>query len=181
MKATSLSIPEVILFEPRVFGDARGFFFESFNRRVFENAIGRTVEFVQDNHSRSVKGVLRGLHYQIQNVQGKLVRVVEGEVFDVAVDMRRSSDTFGHWVGAHLSAENKRQLWIPEGFAHGFVVLSDTAEFLYKTTDYYSPAHERCLAWDDATVAIQWPLTEEPLLSEKDKLGKFLCDAEAFD
>lgn len=181
MKATSLSIPDVILFEPRVFGDARGFFFESFNRRVFENAIGRTVEFVQDNHSRSVKGVLRGLHYQIQNVQGKLVRVVEGEVFDVAVDMRRSSDTFGHWVGAHLSAENKRQLWIPEGFAHGFVVLSDTAEFLYKTTDYYSPAHERCLAWDDATVAIQWPLTEEPLLSEKDKLGKSLCDAEAFD
>ncbi|MFV3327955.1 dTDP-4-dehydrorhamnose 3,5-epimerase [Pseudomonas sp. NY15372] len=181
MKATPLAIPEVVLFEPRVFGDARGFFFESFNQRVFDDAVGKAVSFVQDNHSRSAKGVLRGLHYQIQNAQGKLVRVVEGEVFDVAVDLRRSSPTFGRWVGAHLSAENKHQLWVPEGFAHGFVVLSETAEFLYKTTDYYAPAHERCLAWNDAEVGIQWPMTEEPLLSEKDKIGKSLSEADLFD
>lgn len=181
MKATPLAIPEVVLFEPRVFGDARGFFFESFNQRVFDDAVGKAVSFVQDNHSRSAKGVLRGLHYQIQNAQGKLVRVVEGEVFDVAVDLRRSSPTFGRWVGAHLSAENKHQLWVPEGFAHGFVVLSETAEFLYKTTDYYAPAHERCLAWNDTEVGIQWPMTEEPLLSEKDKIGKSLSEADLFD
>ncbi|EKT4523087.1 dTDP-4-dehydrorhamnose 3,5-epimerase [Pseudomonas putida] len=181
MKSASLTIPEVILFEPRIFGDARGFFFESFNQRVFESAIGRPVTFVQDNHSRSAKGVLRGLHYQIQNPQGKLVRVVEGEVFDVAVDLRRSSPTFGRWVGAYLSAENKHQLWVPEGFAHGFVVLSETAEFLYKTTDYYAPAHERCLAWNDPQVAIQWPQQGEPLLSDKDKLGKLLAEADLFD
>ncbi|MBF8723040.1 dTDP-4-dehydrorhamnose 3,5-epimerase [Pseudomonas guariconensis] len=181
MKSTPLTIPDVILFEPRIFGDARGFFFESFNQRVFEDAVGKTVRFVQDNHSRSAKGVLRGLHYQIQNAQGKLVRVVEGEVFDVAVDMRRSSPTFGHWVGAHLSAENKHQLWVPEGFAHGFIVLSETAEFLYKTTDYYAPDYERCLAWNDPQVAIHWPLVEEPLLSDKDKLGKSLAEADAFD
>lgn len=181
MNIKSLAIPDVILVEPRVFGDARGFFFESFNQRLFEDAVGRPANFVQDNHSRSTKGVLRGLHYQIQCAQGKLVRVVEGEVFDVAVDMRRSSPTFGHWVGAHLSAENKHQLWIPEGFAHGFVVLSQTAEFLYKTTDYYAPAHERCLAWDDPEVAIRWPLVEAPLLSDKDKLGKRLAEADTFD
>jgi len=149
MKATPLAIPDVILFEPKVFGDERGFFYESFNQRQFEEAIGRSVQFVQDNHSRSVKGVLRGLHYQIQQPQGKLVRVVQGEVFDVAVDIRKTSPTFGHWVGAHLSAENKHQLWVPEGFAHGFVVLTETAEFLYKTTDYYAPAHERCIHWND--------------------------------
>lgn len=181
MKATPLTIPEVILFEPRVFGDARGFFFESFNQRAFEDAVGKAVSFVQDNHSRSAKGVLRGLHYQIQNAQGKLVRVVEGEVFDVVVDLRRSSPTFGRWVGAHLSAENKHQLWVPEGFAHGFVVLSETAEFLYKTTDYYAPTHERCLAWNDAEVGIQWPMAEAPLLSEKDKVGKSLSEADLFD
>ncbi|UBM26575.1 dTDP-4-dehydrorhamnose 3,5-epimerase [Pseudomonas sp. p1(2021b)] len=181
MKSTPLSIPDVILFEPRVFGDARGFFFESFNHRVFEDAVGRPVSFVQDNHSLSSEGVLRGLHYQIQKPQGKLVRVVEGEVFDVAVDLRRSSPTFGHWVGVHLSASNKHQLWIPEGFAHGFVVLSETAEFLYKTTDYYAPAHERCLAWNDPEIAIQWPTMISPLLSEKDKAGKFLAEADLFD
>lgn len=181
VKATPLAISDVILFEPRVFGDDRGFFFESFNHRLFEDAIGRKVQFVQDNHSRSSKGVLRGLHYQIQQPQGKLVRVIEGEVFDVAVDLRRSSPSFGQWVGAHLSAENKQQLWVPEGFAHGFVVLSDYAEFLYKTTDYYAPEHERCLAWDDQQVAIRWPLSEPPLLSGKDKLGNVLKDADCFD
>ncbi|MFO3722740.1 dTDP-4-dehydrorhamnose 3,5-epimerase [Pseudomonas sp. HLMP] len=181
MKAIPLSLPDVILFEPRVFADSRGFFFESFNQRVFEGAVGKPISFVQDNHSRSAKGVLRGLHYQIQSAQGKLVRVVEGEVYDVAVDLRRSSPTFGRWVGAHLSAENKHQLWIPEGFAHGFIVLSETAEFLYKTTDYYAPAHERCLAWDDPDVAIQWPWVGEPLLSDKDKVGKLLGDADLFD
>ncbi|MGC3895532.1 dTDP-4-dehydrorhamnose 3,5-epimerase [Pseudomonas urmiensis] len=180
MKATPLAIPDVILFEPRVFGDDRGFFFESFNQRVFENAVGRSVDFVQDNHSRSAHGVLRGLHYQVQHAQGKLVRVVEGEVFDVAVDLRRSSSTFGQWVGAHLSARNKHQIWIPEGFAHGFVVLSEHAEFLYKTTDFYAPAHERCLAWNDPQVAIDWPAVTQPLLSEKDRVGKLLADAETF-
>lgn len=181
MRTTKLDIPDVILIEPRVFGDDRGLFFESFNQQAFEAAIGRSVQFVQDNHSSSIKNVLRGLHYQIQHPQGKLVRVVSGEVFDVAVDLRRSSPTFGRWVGAHLSAENKHQLWVPEGFAHGFVVLSETAEFLYKTTDYYAPAHERCLAWNDAEVGIQWPMTEEPLLSEKDKIGKSLSEADLFD
>lgn len=180
MKAIRLDIPEVIIFEPKVFGDDRGFFFESFNQRVFEEVVGRTVAFVQDNHSRSIQGVLRGLHYQIQQAQGKLVRVTHGEVFDVAVDLRRSSPTFGKWVGAHLSAENKRQLWIPEGFAHGFVVLSETAEFLYKTTDYWAPEHERSLAWNDPTVAIEWPLTLEPILSGKDQKAFSLQDAEVF-
>lgn len=180
MKATPLEIPEVFLIEPKVFGDDRGFFFESFNQAKFEAAIGRQAAFVQDNHSRSVKNVLRGLHYQIQQPQGKLVRVVQGEVFDVAVDLRKSSPTFGQWVGEILSAENKRQLWVPEGFAHGFVVLSDTAEFLYKTTDYYAPEHERSIAWNDPAIAIQWPIGGEPVLSAKDQQGKSLADAEHF-
>jgi dTDP-4-dehydrorhamnose 3,5-epimerase len=181
MKAIPTAIPEVILFEPRVFGDERGFFFESFNQKVFDEVVGRPVIFVQDNHSRSIKGVLRGLHYQVQQPQGKLVRVVQGEVFDVAVDIRHGSPTFGQWVGAHLSAENKHQLWVPEGFAHGFVVLSETAEFLYKTTDYYAPAHERCIAWNDPQIAIDWPFTGEPQLSAKDQLGKQLIDADVFE
>lgn len=180
MKATPLAIPDVVLIEPKVFGDDRGFFFESFNQEKFEAAIGRPVAFVQDNHSRSVKNVLRGLHYQIQQPQGKLVRVVQGEVFDVAVDIRKASPTFGQWVGEILSAENKRQLWVPEGFAHGFVVLSDTAEFLYKTTDYYAPEHERSIAWNDPAIAIQWPIDGEPVLSAKDQQGKSLADAEHF-
>lgn len=180
MKATPLAIPEVILFEPKVFGDDRGFFFESFNQLRFEEAVGRPVGFVQDNHSKSTKGVLRGLHYQIQQPQGKLVRVAQGEVFDVAVDIRRSSLTFGKWVGALLSAENKHQLWVPEGFAHGFVVLSDTAEFLYKTTDYYAPAHERCIVWNDPELAIDWRSAMTPLLSAKDQAGARLADAEVF-
>ncbi|MDG9980340.1 dTDP-4-dehydrorhamnose 3,5-epimerase [Ectopseudomonas oleovorans] len=180
MKATPLAIPDVILFEPKVFGDERGFFFESFNQRLFEEAIGRSVQFVQDNHSRSVKGVLRGLHYQIQQPQGKLVRVVQGEVFDVAVDIRKNSPTFGHWVGAHLSAENKHQLWVPEGFAHGFVVLTETAEFLYKTTDYYAPAHERCIIWSDPQIGIQWPYSGLPVLSGKDSLGMRLSEADVY-
>lgn len=181
MKAISMAIPEVVLFKPSVFGDERGFFFESFNQKVFEEVVGRRVNFVQDNHSRSVKGVLRGLHYQIQQPQGKLVRVVQGEVFDVAVDIRRASPTFGQWVGAHLSAENKHQLWVPEGFAHGFVVLSETAEFLYKTTDYYAPAHERCIAWNDPQIGIKWPIEGAPQLSAKDQLGKGLADADVFE
>lgn len=180
MKATPLAISDVVLFEPKVFGDERGFFFESFNHRLFEEAIGRSVAFVQDNHSRSVKGVLRGLHYQLQQPQGKLVRVTEGEVFDVAVDIRKNSVTFGQWVGAHLSAENKHQLWVPEGFAHGFVVLSDSAEFLYKTTDYYAPEHERCIIWNDPQIAIQWPFDEQPALSIKDRQGKPLSDADLY-
>jgi len=180
MKATPLAIPDVILIEPKVFGDERGFFFESFNQTQFEEAIGKSVQFVQDNHSRSAKHVLRGLHYQIQQPQGKLVRVVQGEVFDVAVDLRKNSKTFGQWVGEILSAENKRQLWVPEGFAHGFVVLSDTAEFLYKTTDYYAPAHERCVLWNDATLAIQWPAGIQPILSAKDAQGKPFIEAEVF-
>ena len=180
MKATPLAIPDVVLIEPKVFGDERGFFFESFNQAQFEQAIGKSVQFVQDNHSRSAKHVLRGLHYQIQQPQGKLVRVVQGEVFDVAVDLRKRSKTFGQWVGEILSAENKRQLWIPEGFAHGFVVLSDTAEFLYKTTDYYAPAHERCILWNDETLAIHWPAGIQPILSAKDAQGKAFVDAEVF-
>ena len=180
MKATPLDIQDIIVFEPNIFGDDRGFFFESFNQKFFEEVVGRPVQFVQDNHSRSVKGVLRGLHYQIQQSQGKLVRVTQGEVFDVAVDLRKSSTTFGKWVGVHLSAENKKQLWIPEGFAHGFVVLSESAEFLYKTTDYWTPEHERSLAWDDATVAINWPLAEPTALSAKDKKAVNFENAEVF-
>lgn len=181
MKATPQSIPEVILFEPKVFGDDRGFFFESFNHARFEEAVGRTVRFVQDNHSKSIQGVLRGLHYQVQQAQGKLVRVVQGEVFDVAVDIRRSSPTFGKWVGARLTAENKHQLWVPEGFAHGFVVLSDTAEFLYKTTDYYAPAHERSILWNDPDLGIDWGLDGTPTLSGKDQAALLLKNAEVFD
>ena len=180
MKATPQSIPEVILFEPKVFGDERGFFFESFNHARFEEAVGRPVRFVQDNHSKSIKGVLRGLHYQLQQPQGKLVRVVQGEVFDVAVDIRRSSPTFGKWVGAHLTAENKHQLWVPEGFAHGFVVLSDSAEFLYKTTDYYAPAHERSILWNDPDLRIQWPISSDPTLSSKDSNATRLNQADVY-
>ncbi|AEJ11997.1 MULTISPECIES: dTDP-4-dehydrorhamnose 3,5-epimerase [Pseudomonas] len=182
MQAIPLDIPEVVLFTPKVFGDERGFFYESFNARVFNEVTGLQPDFVQDNHSRSVKGVLRGLHYQLApHAQGKLVRVVQGEVFDVAVDIRRSSPTFGKWVGAVLSAENKNQLWIPPGFAHGFVTLSETAEFLYKTTDFYSPKCERCIAWDDPAVGIEWPIDFIPSLSGKDQLGVALADAELFE
>ncbi len=180
MKATRLAIPEVVLIEPKVFGDARGFFFESFNQKAFNEATGTNHQFVQDNHSRSAKGVLRGLHYQIQQPQGKLVRVVRGAVIDVAVDIRKSSPTFGQWVAEELSEDNHRQLWVPPGFAHGFVVLSDTAEFLYKTTDYYAPAHERCILWNDETLAIHWPAGIQPILSAKDAQGKAFVDAEVF-
>jgi len=180
MKATPLAIPDVVLIEPRVFADDRGFFFESFNQAAFEAAIGRPVNFVQDNHSRSGKDVLRGLHYQIQQPQGKLVRVVQGEVFDVAVDLRRRSPTFGQWVGAVLSAENKHQLWVPEGFGHGFIVLSASAEFLYKTTDYYAPAHERCIRWDDPALKIDWPAGVQPIVSAKDAQGRLLVEADVF-
>ena len=174
MQATPLVIPDVVLIEPKVFGDERGFFFESFNQARFEASISRVCKFVQDNHSRSIKNVLRGLHYQIRQPQAKLVRVVQGEVFDVAVDIRKSSPTFGKWVAQVLSAENKRQLWVPEGFAHGFMVLSDHAELLYKTTDYYSPEYERCIRWDDPTLAIAWPVDTPVLLSPKDRNGSFL-------
>jgi dTDP-4-dehydrorhamnose 3,5-epimerase len=177
---TPTAIPEVLILEPKVFGDARGFFYESFNARDFAQCTGLDVGFVQDNHSKSAKGVLRGLHYQIQHAQGKLVRVVQGEVFDVAVDLRKSSPTFGQWVGVHLSADNHRQLWVPPGFAHGFVVLSESAEFLYKTTDYWFPEHERSLLWNDAAVGITWPLEGEPLLAAKDAAGKPLAEAECF-
>jgi dTDP-4-dehydrorhamnose 3,5-epimerase len=177
---TPLAIGDVLLIEPRVFGDERGFFFESYNQRAFEAAVGRPVAFVQDNHSRSARHVLRGLHYQIVQPQGKLVRVTEGAVFDVAVDLRRGSPSFGRWVGAELSAANKRQLWVPEGFAHGFVVLSEHAEFLYKTTDFYAPEHERCLRWDDPDVGIGWPAGLTPVLSAKDQAGVALRDADVF-
>lgn len=180
MIATRLAIPDVVLLTPKVFGDDRGFFFESFNQKAFEAAIGRSVNFVQDNHSRSVKGVLRGLHYQIKQPQGKLVRVVQGEVFDVAVDLRKSSATFGQWVGVHLSADNKQQVWVPEGFAHGFIVLSESAEFLYKTTDYYAPEHERSLLWSDPVLGIDWPFQGEPTLAAKDATAKCFVDAEVF-
>lgn len=181
MCATPLAIPEVILFEPKVFGDERGFFFESFNQRLFEEATGLKRDFVQDNHSRSQRGVLRGLHYQLPpKAQGKLVRVVQGEVFDVAVDIRRSSPTFGNWVGVVLSGENKRQLWIPEGFAHGFVTLSETAEFLYKTTEFYAPEWERCIVWNDPAIGIEWPVDGEPALSAKDLKGAPFRSAELF-
>lgn len=181
MKVLRLQIPDVFLIEPDIYKDYRGEFSESFNSRRFSDAFGLDPYFVQDNHSKSKCGVLHGLHYQIRQVQAKLVRVVVGEVFDVAVDIRKSSPTFGRWVSAVLSAENKRQMWIPEGFAHGFVVTSDTAEFLYKTTDYWAPEHERCIAWDDPTIGIRWPLKGEPILSEKDKRGVMLADAEVFD
>ena len=177
---TPTAIPEVLVLEPKVFGDARGFFFESFNARDFAQATGLNVEFVQDNHSKSAQGVLRGLHYQIQHPQGKLVRVVQGEVFDVAVDLRQSSPTFGQWVGERLSADNKKQLWVPPGFAHGFVVLSERAEFLYKTTDYWYPEHERSLLWNDPAIGIEWPLDAQPLLAAKDAAGALLRDAEVF-
>lgn len=178
---TKTAIPDVLILEPKVFGDARGFFYESFNARDFAQATGLEVSFVQDNHSKSAKGVLRGLHYQIQHAQGKLVRVVQGEVFDVAVDLRRASPTFGQWVGVHLSADNHRQLWVPPGFAHGFVVLSESAEFLYKTTDYWYPEHERSLLWNDPAVGIKWPVDGQPLLAAKDAEGKLLAESECFD
>ena len=180
MEAIQLSIPDVLLLKPKVFGDERGFFYESFNQARFEDAVGRRVDFVQDNHSRSARGVLRGLHYQIAQAQGKLVRVTDGIVFDVAVDLRKSSPTFGQWVGEILSADNKRQMWVPEGFGHGFVVLSDSADFLYKTTDYYAPQHERCIAWDDPDLAIDWQFDGAPSLSAKDANGKPLRSAEVF-
>jgi dTDP-4-dehydrorhamnose 3,5-epimerase len=180
MKFTPLAIPDVMVCEPQVFGDDRGFFFESFNHRQFEDAVGKSVQFVQDNHSRSAKNVLRGLHYQIAQPQGKLVRVVQGEVFDVAVDIRKNSSTFGKWVSELLSAENKKQLWVPEGFAHGFVTLSETAEFLYKTTDYWAPAFERCIRWDDTKINILWPTTTAPTVSAKDAVGSSLANAETF-
>ena len=180
MQAVSTDLPGVIILEPKVFGDQRGFFYESFNARSFAEATGLEREFVQDNHSRSQRGVLRGLHYQVQQAQGKLVRVTAGEVYDVAVDIRSSSPNFGRWVGVHLSAENKRQLWVPEGFAHGFAVLSEYAEVLYKTTDYYAPEHERCIRWDDPTLAIDWPLQEAPQLSAKDQNGTLLTAAQLF-
>ena len=182
MQVTPLAIPDVLLIEPKVFGDARGFFFESFNQKAFNDATGTHHQFVQDNHSRSSRGVLRGLHYQMPpHAQGKLVRVVSGAVFDVAVDIRKSSPTFGQWVGAELSADNHRQLWVPPGFAHAFLVLSETAEFLYKTTDYYAPEHERCIVWNDPTISIQWPIDIKPLLSAKDLAGQYLANAELFD
>jgi dTDP-4-dehydrorhamnose 3,5-epimerase len=180
MKITQTSLPDVLLIEPKVFGDERGFFYESFSQRIFNEAVGREVHFVQDNHSKSQKGVLRGLHYQIQNTQGKLVRVTEGEVFDVAVDIRRSSPTFGKWVGIHISAENRKQLWVPEGFAHGFITLSKTAEFLYKTTSYYSPEYDRCILWNDDSIGVAWPINVSPTLSAKDQAGKKLLAAEVF-
>ena len=182
MNFIKTEIPDVIIFEPKVFGDERGFFLESFNQKTFEEATGLKREFVQDNHSKSSKGVLRGLHYQLPPMaQGKLVRVVQGEVFDVAVDIRKSSPTFGKWVGVHLSAENKRQLWIPEGFAHGFLTLSETAEFLYKTTNYYSPKDESGILWSDSAIEIQWPQITQPLLSEKDKKASPLQLARIFE
>lgn len=182
MQVIQTKIPEVLIFEPKLFGDARGFFLESFNQRVFEQAVGRSVDFVQDNHSRSRYGVLRGLHYQIQQPQGKLVRVVRGSVFDVAVDIRRSSPTFGQWVGVELTEDSHRQLWVPEGFAHGFVVLSESADFLYKTTDFYAPEHERCIRWNDAQINIQWPeLAAQPIVSGKDAEGLNFEQADLFD
>lgn len=180
MNIIPLAIPEVLRIEPRVFGDERGFFFESFRQDRFEQAIGRKVNFVQDNHSKSARNVLRGLHYQLRQTQGKLVRVVSGSVFDVAVDLRRSSPTFGKWVGEVLSAENKVQLWVPEGFAHGFMVLSESAEFVYKTTDYYAPDYERCLIWNDPLLGIDWPSQQPPVVSAKDNCGLSIKNAETF-
>ncbi|NMM11419.1 MAG: dTDP-4-dehydrorhamnose 3,5-epimerase [Polaromonas sp.] len=181
MKAIPTAIPDVLIIEPKVFGDSRGFFFESFNKRAFRDATGVDADFVQNNHSRSAKGVLRGLHYQIEQPQGKLVRVVRGAVFDVAVDLRKSSATFGKWVGVELSESNNRQLWVPPGFAHGFLTLSDSADFLYKTTDYYAPEFERCIAWDEPALAIAWPLAgNTPQISVKDQTGFVLVNAEVF-
>lgn len=177
MKVTPTAIPEVLVIEPKVFGDDRGFFFESFNQKAFQEATGLDVAFVQDNHSKSAKNVLRGLHYQVVQPQGKLVRVVQGEVFDVAVDIRKGSKTYGQWVGEILSAENKKQFWVPPGFAHGFLTLSDTAEFLYKTTDYYAPEHERAILWNDETLSIDWPLSVPPALSTKDMRGIAFADS----
>jgi len=182
MKVLDTTIPDVKIIEPQVFGDARGFFYESFNRKTFRKHTGLDLDFVQDNHSKSAKGVLRGLHYQIEQAQGKLVRVVSGKVFDVAVDIRKSSSSFGRWVGETLSAKNARQLWVPPGFAHGFLVLEDDTEFLYKTTDYYAPEHERTIRWDDADIAIEWPIDGLDLrLSDKDKNGTPFASAEYFD
>jgi dTDP-4-dehydrorhamnose 3,5-epimerase len=180
MHIQTTAIPDVLIIEPKTFGDARGFFYESFNQRIFEELTGVHASFVQDNHSKSARNVLRGLHYQIQQAQGKLVRVVAGEVFDVAVDIRKSSPTFGQWVGVVLSADNKRQLWIPPGFAHGFVVTSESAEFLYKTTDYWAPEYERSILWNDPAIGIEWPLDAAPLLSGKDQQGTLLAEAEVF-
>lgn len=180
MNIVKTEIPDVLIIEPKVFGDARGFFFESFNKKTFAALTGLNPTFVQDNQSRSAKNVLRGLHYQIKQPQGKLVRVAVGEVFDVAVDLRKNSPTFGKWTGTTLSAENKRLLWIPEGFAHGFLVLSETADFLYKTTDYYAPAHERCIAWNDPAIGITWPVKDKPAVSEKDRQGLAFGEAELF-
>jgi dTDP-4-dehydrorhamnose 3,5-epimerase len=180
MKVENLDIPEVLLFEPKVFGDERGCFFESYNKQVFDELTGLDVNFVQDNFSRSSRGVLRGLHYQLQNPQGKLVSVLSGEVFDVAVDIRRSSNTFGQWVGAYLSGQNHKQLWVPPGFAHGFVVLSDTVDFTYKVTDFYAPEHDRCILWNDPVLAVDWPMDKEPVLSEKDRAGCLFDVAEVY-
>ena len=180
MKVTASELPEVLEIEPRVFGDDRGFFFESFNRRAFRDATGLDPDFVQDNHSRSARNVLRGLHYQLQQAQGKLVRVISGEIFDVAVDVRRSSPRFGRWIGRRLSADNKRMLWIPPGFAHGFLSLADATEVLYKATDYYAPEHERCVLWSDPEIGIEWPLNGEPTISGKDLRGLALKAAELF-
>lgn len=180
MNVIHSELPGVLIIEPQVFGDERGFFYESFNARDFQHATGLNPVFVQDNHSRSQRGVLRGLHYQLEQPQGKLVRVTAGEVLDVAVDIRRSSANFGRWTRVHLSADNRRQLWIPEGFAHGFVVLSEYAEFLYKTTDYYNPTAERCIRWDDPQLSIDWQLTQAPQLSAKDMAGKPLAEADLF-
>jgi len=180
MKAIPTAIADVLLIEPAVYGDARGFFFESWNRRAFSKLVGRDVEFVQDNHSASGAGVLRGLHYQVKQAQGKLVRVVKGEVFDVVVDLRRSSPTFGKWVGERLSAENHRMMWVPVGLAHGFLVLSESAEFVYKTTDYYAPEHERTLLWNDAAVGVRWPIAAAPILKPNDAAGTPLAQAETF-
>ncbi|WP_264310707.1 dTDP-4-dehydrorhamnose 3,5-epimerase [Pseudomonas putida] len=178
MNIIPTEIPDVLIIEPTVYGDSRGFFFEAFNAREFAKQTGVTLDFVQDNHSRSIKGVLRGLHYQVENTQGKLVRVVQGEIRDIAVDVRKRSPTFGKWVAVHLSADNHRQLWIPPGFAHGFSVVSDSAEFLYKTTDYYNPGADRCIRWDDPQLAIDWQLEGPPVLSEKDKVGVALSEAQ---
>ena len=181
MKAIATDIPEIVLLEPTVFGDDRGFFLESYNQRTFAELTGTDVSFVQDNHSRSARHVLRGLHYQIEKAQGKLIRVVSGRIFDVAVDIRRSSPTFGRWVGYELSAENHRQLWIPAGFAHGFMALSDTADVLYKATDFYAPEHERCIIWNDPDIGITWPDADQVQLSAKDQLGRRLSEADTFD
>jgi dTDP-4-dehydrorhamnose 3,5-epimerase len=180
MQSATSTLSDLVILEPKVFGDERGFFYESFNTRRFTELTGLEAQFVQDNHSKSARGVLRGLHYQIKQPQGKLVRVVAGEVFDVAVDIRKSSSTFGEWMGVHLSAENRRQVWIPPGFAHGFVVLSESAEFVYKTTDYWAEEHERCIAWNDPAIGIDWPFRRDLKLSAKDKLGKLLINADLY-